>query len=291
MRPHLALAAEIRTEIVDLLGGPNDLSAQEIGELAYQKVLRAKVDEARDEVAARYEQEHRRSLYERLLGEIATSEGETISEQVKTKVETDPKLALDLQESARRELAARAQEVVRSKITGEQAEVINREADRQVELDRFDVRLALDRELDLKDAHLKESVKPGDIVELFFKNTGGRRGRLILTWTKDAKGHEGWLFTSCSEPLVNKDNSTLTVRADKFISIGCKNKDLQEGTDIIEADKLCVGLPIVLLQANGKHPSQISLNMGRHDSYNHFNTNQMPLVLEGTDFQTKSIIF
>jgi hypothetical protein len=167
MRPHLALATEIRTEIINLLGGPQDLSAQEIGELAYQKVLRAKVDEARDEVAARYEQEHRRSLYERVLGEIATTEGESISEKVKIKVETDPKVALELQKSARRELAARAEAVVRDKITAEQAVVINLEADRQIELDRFDVRLALNRELDLNDAHLKESIKPGDIVEFF----------------------------------------------------------------------------------------------------------------------------
>ncbi len=104
---------------------------------------------------------------------------------------------------------------------------------------------------------MKESIKPGDLVELFFDNTKGRRGRLILTWTKDVKGREGWLFTSCSDPLISKDGRPISVSTDKFISIGCKNKDLEEGTEVVESDKLCVGLPIVLLQANGKNPKQI----------------------------------
>src|SRR4051794_5235119 len=71
MRPHLLLAEEIRNEIVAALeNNEQGLDARAIAEQAYSNVLKRKADEARDEVAARYEQEHRRNLYERLLGEV-----------------------------------------------------------------------------------------------------------------------------------------------------------------------------------------------------------------------------
>lgn len=85
----------------------------------------------------------------------------------------------------------------------------------------------------------------------------------------------------------------MNISTDKFISIGCKNKDLEAGTDVVEADKLCIGLPVVLLQANGENPKQISLNTAKeyNNGYNNYYSNKTPVVLNGSDFQTKSIIF
>jgi hypothetical protein len=87
----------------------------------------------------------------------------------------------------------------------------------------------------------------------------------------------------------------MKISTDRFVSIGCKNKDLQSGTEVVQWDKLSVGLPIVLLQTNGKDTKQIDLNTARNNQ-NRYSSgspyeNKIPLVLNGSDFQTKSITF
>ena len=291
MAPLLRLAEEVRTEIVAVLEVETSLDAREISERAYMRVLSRHMDEARDEVAARYEQEHRRSLYERLLGEVATTEGGAIAEQVKQKVETDPELALELQRSARKELAARATDVVRSQITAEQEAIIDQEAERQIALDRLDVQLALDRELHLKSEEVTKLLRPGDKVELFYEMEKNRRGRVLLTWTKDVKGKEGWVYASCSEQLVEPTGySTYEPDTDRFVQIGCVNKDLDDGKDVAELNKLVVGRQVAFMQKrpNGTVKTQ---KLTYRDRYGYSGSTVQPLVLLGTDFQTKDIVF
>lgn len=295
MAPHLELAKEIRSTIVDMLGGPGDLSAQQIGELAYEKVLREKVDQARDDVAARYEQQHRRELYDRVVGTIAVNEGEKISDEVRTKVETDPIIAKELRESARRELAARAKEVIRDKVTAEQAVVINAEAERQIDLDHLDVRLSVDHELDLSEPDVKAKFEPGDIVELFYVLHTGQRERIFLTWTRDALDHEGWIFTGAGRKLFDKtvgqEGHPANIAQNKFVTIGCVNHDMEQGIEVIEQDKLVLGLQLVLLQQDDGELKPIRLAAPKgNDGYGK-PTQITPVLLTGVDFQTKSIEF
>lgn len=293
MRPHLLLAEELRAELVGFLTRRGDLDAREIGEQAYQNVLQKHVQEARDEVVASYEQQHRRSLYERLLGEVATTEGAAISEQITQKVETDPELAVELRDSARNELAARAKEVVRTKITAEQKAVIDKEADRQIELDRLDVRLALDGELSLKSEAVTSLVRPGDKLELFYDRGNSKRGHITLVWTKDVNDKEGWILAEPKETIYSQDRYDVwsnKLTANRFVQIGCVNKDLQTGKSVIQTDRLVTGLPIVLVTkgTNGKqlqlHYTDQSYGYSYHDSYK-------PMVLKGSDFQTKDLSF
>jgi hypothetical protein len=295
MRPHIELAVEIRDTIVNMLGGGEDLTAQQIGEMAYQKVLRERVGEARDEVAARYESEHRRSLYERVLGTIAVEEGDKISDRVKEKVETDPVVSKELKDSARRELAARAKNVIRDKVNAEQSAIIDAEAERQVALDHLDVRLAVDHELDLSEEAVKKLVEPGDKLELFFETHPGQRQRIFLVWTKDAKGQEGWMFDGTDTKLFTKSNSgdinMALISQDKFVTIGCINKDLEQGLEVMEPDKLTVGLPIVLMQKQEGKLKPIKIKTAKRGRGSYSAQTYEPCELTGADFQTKTIEF
>lgn len=298
MRPHLLLAEEIRNEIVAALENNQEgLDARSIAERAYSNVLKRKVEEARDEVAARYEQEHRRSLYERVLGEVATSEGDDISKKVRTRVETDPELAVELKESARKELAARATDVVRQEITAEQHAVLDKEAERQIGLDRLDVKLALDGELDLASDEVRQQIKPGDKVELFFPlndayNQKGKRGRILLVWAKDANGKEGWVFDSSSETFFDQSGYTIKVDSDRFVRIASLNKDFETGDDVVQADKLVVGRQVVLIQKNGKNAQKtLKLEYKQKDSWGDYRGGREKVMLAGSDFQTKDIQF
>lgn len=299
MRPHLALAEEIRNEIVAALeNNDQGLDARTIAEQAYSNVLKRKVDEARDEVAAKYEQEHRRNLYERLLGEVATSEGDDISKKVRDKVETDPEMATQLRDSARKELAARATDVVRKEITEEQQAVINEEADRQIGLDRLDVKLALDGELDLSSDDVIQKIKPGDKVLLFYtkKNEGKRRQYVELVWAKDAKGKEGWVFRTASDTLSDKAGDTQAIDENRFVTVGVLNKDFDSGEDVVQPNKLVVGKQLVLSQKNARGTMQhIRLFYQKEDRYNsyygRYDHEGVAIELAGTDFQTKDIQF
>lgn len=295
MRPHLQLAEEIRTEIIAALENNEDgLDARSIAERAYSNVLRRKVEEARDEVAARYEQEHRRNLYERLLGEIATNEGDEISHQVREKVETDPELAVQLRDSARKELAARAKDVVRGEVTAAQQEVINSEAKRQVELDHLDVKLAVDGELDLCTDEVVGRVMPGDKVVLFFEkeDSNKSRGRLELIWVKDANGKEGWVFNSCSEEIVDMYVRPREIEKNKFLQVGVVNQDLDNGQEIVQSNKLIIGKQLVVTQKVSKEKSNnYKLFYKAFNMYYGNSTKAVPIQLLGSDFQTKDIQF
>jgi len=289
MEPHLILAGNIRDQIIELLGDGENLDAREIGELAYQMVLKREADKARDEVVTRFEQEHRRSLYERLLGEMATKEGAQISDEVQKRVETDPTIALELRDSARAELTARAKDVVRNKITAEQAAIIDKEAERQVELDRLDVKLALDRELDLASDDVMDQVKPGDKVELFFEPTKNRRERLILTWTKDVNNRQGWVYTECSERLLNQHGHIQEIPTDRFVRIGVVNTDLEKGKSVIQANKLVLGLPLVLTIGDPEVRAVKSIELKTRDPNGYHY--RRDVLLTGCDFQTKDLQF
>ncbi|HSX43025.1 MAG TPA: hypothetical protein VLF59_02965 [Candidatus Saccharimonadales bacterium] len=295
MRPFLQLAGELRDELVTRVTDDPTMSPQQIGELAYRKVLETHIDQARDEAAAEYEQQHRRTLYERLLGEIAVAEGASISDKVRNRVETDPELALELRNSARKELAARATNVVRGEISEEQQEVVNREAERQVELDRLDVEFALEGRLDVSAEKLQRWIRPGDKVELLYgdEGRGKRRDRIVLTWTKDSKDKEGWVYTHCSGKLVSDQGYNPKIETNRFVRIASVGYDLEAGKDVRTDDTLVAGQPIVLLQRtnNGSTRTiELKTKTRRPDDYGAYSTSE-PVILRAIDFQTRDIEF
>ncbi len=292
MRPFLDLATEVRDEIVRILAERGDLDAPEIGEQAYQSVLQRHASEARDEVVARYEQQHRQTLYERLLGEIAINDGDEILAEVKQRLETDPALALELRDSARRELAARAIDVVRTEISAEQDLIVQAEADRQIKLDHFDVRLSLERKLDLNDPELLALLQPDDKLDLLIDIGNGKRGRVSLIWTKDAADHLGWAYGGSSEQLIELESrAQLSVNRHRFVEAGVSNVDMVRGTEVVQPGQLVVGLPLVLQQntPNGGRKI-IKLAYTPRDTYHAYGAYEIAKLI-GMDLQTKNLVF
>lgn len=287
MAPHLALAQQIRDQIITVMDENPDFSTAEIGEVAYRMVLDQQIDQARDDVAARYQQAHRRTLYDRLVSEVDDSEGSDISERIRTEVETDPELATELRESARQELAARALDVVRGEVTAEQQQVINAEADRQIELDRLDVKLAYDGELDIAQPEVKSQLKPGDRLVLYALDEKRQKRQFVVEWCEDVNGATGWCVAETDMKIMDTDGYEAKVSANKFVNVGCINHDMQQGTELFVRDMLKVGAPLAITQRtkNGKD----KIFKLKFDRYSY---SSAPLAtLSGSDFQTKTLRF
>ncbi len=285
MQPHLELAYQIREQIISVMDQHQDLSTAEIGEVAYRMVLDQQVGQARDEIAERYQQAHRRTLYDRLLQEVDQTEGHDINEAMRVRVETDPELALQLRNSAREELAARALDVVRGEVTAEQQQVINQEAERQIDLDRLDVRLASTGELDLTDPSVEKILEPGDRVDLFFTDHKGTSRRITLEWVQDANDDQGWKLTSLPVSLVDRDGYQVEINQSKFVTLGTLNADMTNGKAVFEPDTLRIGAPIAFEQTNKSGKLRL-LQPRNATGYNGTSAR-----LDGSDFQTKVLKF
>lgn len=289
MRPHLELATTIRDQIISLLDESPEMSSAEIGEVAYGMVLEEKIHEAKDEVAARYEQEHRRSLYERLLTEVEETEGAEIDESIRIQVETDPDLSLELRDSARRELAARALDVVRGEVTQEQQAVINKEAERQIKLDRLDVALAFNGKLNIASEGVVSLLEPGDRVELFFETKTKERKRMVLKWVEDVNGRLGWILPKSNLSIFDAGNYSTKLGANLFVVVGVEDADMLAGSTSFQPNLLRIGEPIVFSQRSGKKTKVFYPRYAKRSTTYYRETE--PVILLGTDFQTKDLKF
>lgn len=308
LMPFLDLAKEISGETVRLLREkyPDDpdlfhsasvgYDFEEIGEIAYENVLKRKISAAREELVAEYEQKHRKELYEKVVSNLQQSEGQNIAKEVRQKIETDPKLAIELRDSARKELAARALGVVHTEISEEQQAIVNAEAERQIELDRLDVKFAVERELDLSSDLVRELIEVGDRLEIYSPQDKNRKNPLVFTWTKDANNLEGWTWTGAPAELVLKKDSydgrwtPYQPTSDQFVTIGVVNKDLEKVKDVTQPDKLVMGLPLVIFNASGKElKPKIGTNQQSYGNRKYYNATDF--IVDGTDFQTKNLVF
>ena len=303
LTPFLEIAKQLKEETQRLINAkyPADGSApsaesygyefEDIGELAYKNILIRSVEQAREELVAKYEQQHRRDLYTRIIGEIESNEGDDIAKGVRTKIETNPDIAKELRASAREELGARAVGIIHTEINAEQQEVVNREAERQLGLDRLDVKFALDGELDLVGDDLMELLEPGDKLELYYDTDKDKRSPMTFKWVKDANNLEGWVFVKAGDSVVVKANSgqwnKIKPMDDTFVTLGVINKDLENGKDVIQPNKLVVGLPLIIVPVKGK---PIIPNRSTNLSYgSHYG--MQPILVAATDFQTKDLVF
>jgi len=294
--PFLDIARQLQDKVIELI--ETGMDADEIGRLAYQSVMAAEAEKARDQVAARYEQEHRKSLYEQVLAEIETQEGDSIMGAVTARLDTDAKLATELRDSARKELTARAKGVISDNVTREQQAVIDRETERQMALDRFDVAFALTGAVDLKDKTLEELLRSGDkLVVMFDKDEKGQAG-LTFVWREDVHGHTGWVL---GNPVkVSRDTyytnytqvKTGNVPKDRFITLGAQMPDLTNGGTAVRPDQLVAHNPLALgwrtnSGGDGSYTVQVDV---RESQYSYGNTTKVPGIAT-TDFQTRDLEF
>lgn len=285
MGVHIALAGELRDEIIRIMHEYPDIPGSEVGELAYRLVLDRETENARAEIVTKYEQTHRRVLYEQVVADIETAEGQEISEAVRLKVETDPDLAQELRDSARRELAARAMGVVRQAITGEQEQVIASETERQIQLDRFDVRFALDGRLDLTRGDLLRVLQPEDKLKMYFKVPNRNEpGCLTLQWRQDAHNNKGWVYEDASTQIRTTHGQIYTPNKDRFINLVTLNKDLKRGISVEEADIITSSFPLALGSYTAKGKLQSNPLFTDYQQ-------QHPVVITGIDLQTRDLYF
>lgn len=242
LKPSLDLALMLRDEMVRLMGpdGAPHMTPQEIGEIAYNNIRDKKLNEARDDLVARYEREHRKDIYGRFIEELEATEGESIAEEVRQKVEADPKLALELLESARKELGARAVGLVQTEVKDAQQKIVDKEAERLLELDRLDVQFAIERHIDLLDDAVMERLEVGDKLEIFSKDHNRKPTSVLLQWTKDANNHEGWVCVGATDTVADggTNNGYSTYQPFKpnsnvFVSVGVVNRDLETTKEVV----------------------------------------------------------
>lgn len=291
MRPIIELAHVLRDEFTTILDTHPELSTQAIGELAFRGALEDQISRARDELVADYEQVHRSVLYDRVLEQVTAEEGDDIAELVRLQVETDPELAIELRDSARRELAARAMDEVKLTITSDQQAVIDAEAERQIALDRLDVTLAKDGVLYPQSDRAVGRLQPGDTVRLYLEPLQGETREVIeYRWDTDVHGVSGWFYAGASKNVQwrDQDGSTTTPSTTKFASLSTLHFDGSNGKNVAEENCLRTGMQPILGRTNPRNGRKFYLYpyVKRRNSYG-----SEAAVLSGSDFRTKSLHF
>lgn len=282
-----ALAAALREEIIVAMETDPQMSTSQLGDIAFKSVFKKDAARARDELAAQFEQNHRKELYAQVVDEIKRDEGPKLLAETWEKVSTDPKLAKELRDSARRELAARYIGIIEERVTEEQEEVIAHETERQVQLDKFDVEFTLDDRLELARDDILETLHDGDKLKLYFATPHSRSGEpgcITLEWKKDALGSIGWLFKTTSAPLYPPNGDQYRPNLEKFITPVNLNRNLTTGETIPEMNIISTGFQFALAQRNAKNAPQtypLYLSYGKVH----------PVKLTGIDLQTKDLYF
>lgn len=251
----LHLAGVIKEEVSALLDDQySDLSTTDIGDLAYKKAFDTCYQEAHDEIVVDYERQHRAELYKRVVEEIREAEGTSIFESVKLRLDTDPALAIELRDSARKELAAKALGVVAEEVTQEQQEIIDIEAERQVRLDRLDVEFAVEGELDLLRDDVIDLVQPGDVLKVYFKSNESNKREKSATfrWTNDAEQEVGWVMVEVNGYIYGSDGYIAKVPKDRFLTVGSLLPVLTKGTTKLVANTLKLGSPLAIAYENDR---------------------------------------
>lgn len=286
--PVIRLAQELRTELTNALTNRPELTPSEIGDLAYQKVMASHLDKARDEVVARYEQQHREELYQQVINDVEVSEGELIFDSVRTRIETDPDLAVELRESAKKELAARANDHVKQKISEEEQAVLDEETERQIKLDRLDVELAVEHELDLLRDDVTELIQNGDELVIYFTSNDNSQGNILFRWATDVKNKSGWVFVKSNSYFTNKRGDSVSLPTNKFLNIGTILHDLSTGEEVVTPNVLKVGDSLAIIPNDTpKSKKPVSLIQKVGSSYY---TKTQPKIIK-TDFRTKALSF
>ncbi len=315
-RSYLWLAKEIHDRVRDLIrakypddgsapdpetfkyefGDVDDIAIAEVQERLIEEGMEPYIDlfvdvinELREESRANKEKRLQSEIYKRVLVEVEHHEGADIMDEVRQKIETNPDEALKARDSARREIGARAMGVISNQISDREQEVVNAEAERQLELNLLDVKFAFDKELDLASASVKKLIEVGDKLLLHCETKKGEKKTLVFVWTKDANDGLGWVCETPEQERLhyrkgNGDMLSISKLSDRFVSVGVVNRDLRNGRDVVQLDKLVVGLQPVIMPSGGKEHRIQYRDNSYYSSYD-------PITIVGTDFQTKDLVF
>jgi hypothetical protein len=213
---------------------------------------------------------------------------ERLLADAKLAVETDPQIAVELNNRAMAALGEEAAHEVMRDLMETKRAAIEREEQRQIELNRLDVKLALTGELDLADKELVGLLEHGDKLKLFYEDAYGIKGDFTLCWhVADADSH-WWRLDSSSKTLLKVSDNlyqkhALDINKSMFVWIAAIDTDMQTGEDKWVRNKLKIGLPIGMEQ--GKHFNKVGTES---EKYNDANSQ---IILTGSDFQTKDIRF
>jgi hypothetical protein len=285
----IELAKSLRTELVGVMTEQPYATTADIGRIAYERVLEEEIEAARDEVVVAYEQQYRATLYQQVIDKVEAEEGEAILSSVRNRIDTDPELAVELRESARKELSARAMKTVKREITSEQELIIDSEAERQIALDRLDVEFLVDGELDLLRDDVNQLLQPNDRLVLFLQDPSRYSkgdAEITLEWTVDVNGRVGWAFVHANTSLYSKDGYEKTLPSDKFIEVGSSLRDMVEGSRSNVVNHLQKGEPIALMVKGSSGALKLLPTFQQAPYYE-----MKPSVLTKIDFRTKTLDF
>jgi hypothetical protein len=296
---YIGLAQDIHREVAGILG--EDPSTQgDVVAMAFERVREKETARARHEQSVLYEAEHRTELYTQVLEHVDETEGEDLNAAAKAKVESDPSLAAELRESARKELLLRSQGKIAENITGAQEEVIAAEVERQMELDRFDVEFALSGRIDLSDTRITDKLQADDKLIIFLETDNKadkQKPGITLVWKKDEINDTyGWVFGGTIE--VEKTYETLhtadttSVPKDKYVRPGSQLNDFTNGDKVIKNDLLACGQPLVLGWNNRNNKEQqLVIQRSTRNKYRDYYNQGTPSKIARIDFQTRDLEF
>jgi hypothetical protein len=295
--PFIEMAREIHIASAEILAG-GDPDADVIS-LAYNRVRDQRIGDAKKERAAMYESEHRHELYKRLVAEVEQEEGADILARVQQRVETDPKLAQKLRDSARTEIETRAMNTVKGNISVAEEEVMAAEITRLMELDRLDVKFGLEGRIGLDSPELREHLQPNDRLVVMFESPEGKPGiktGVVFTWTKDGNEQLGWVLT---REIVTNDTYTITnvrtkgVPKDLFVQPGTQLPDLVNRTTLLKPGLIVAQAPLIVCwnTPDGKAGQQALDISIRQDGYGYRSSDAKvsPVNVASIDFQVRDL--
>jgi hypothetical protein len=286
--PYLDDARAIHNTVAELASTPYTSTA--IARLAFERVKQEKIGTVHNQLAAEYYEKYRTELYNNLYEAEKLNHGDEIAQTASEHVAMDTQLRLKLIEQAKQQLwKDKIAEVAFAEVTAQEA-VVEREKQRLIALNQFDVRFVDEGRLDLEDQKLCDLLKVGDTLNLYFEKYKKDPGTLTYTWSEDGEKKKDWAFTSASQSIYYRaspsSGETQLVSSDSTTSsIAMVNYARSSEKAIFEHDQLVMGLQLAVTR---------NRKMGETDSplfciepYG----SPMPIRLIGCDFKTKNLNF
>lgn len=285
-KPFIEDARAIRGEVEKRLQEPGLYTAAQIAARAVKHVRELRLQEADAVLFEEYYEESKEELLEKLVDERRETDGARLKEEAKLAVDTNPKLAIELNKRAMADLGVEAAHEVVNDLKEAKRAAMEREKQRLIALNRLDVKLALEGELDLMDQEVLDLLEHGDKLKLYCKGHEDMQISLTLRWHVSDDMSKGWIYETANAYVgtfnANLGFRELNLKDTKYVIIGSLDNDMKTGDQKILWGKLKVGLPLGLHQGT----------MNKVNVHNQRNAYDVTAArIAGTDFQTKEMHF
>lgn len=283
VQPYLPQARALKEQISTLMHDGSAQSVADINQRAYEAVYEVEADKARKQLVDVFRKEHSETLFAQVLAQVEATEGSAIERETRTKVDTDAELAVELRERARRHLAEKALVVIEAELQQDVGAAIEREADREIALNKLEVKLALERELDITDPDVIKLLEAGDTLTLYVERGGYKPCTVTFGWCEDVEGRPGWVWQDCDGQIIDSRGNSTGLGKNKFVTIGVLQQDLENGSKVIVDNTLAIGKQLALKQKDyegitREHPIRIQYANNKYDA-----------IIARADFRTKDI--